>query len=180
MGSIVQLSKKYRKVECGNWRKYILEVFLEAIKGNKLGHTHASSLFTLLGDLEMSQVTLSLGFTLWKIGNVISWKGYFWQAPEKGKLWYFHPALWWRWGWRICSNLQWAPNQAKSETSIRHCALVTALWKSALKPSEQIQINEAEESPKEEGTRKERVDDTLGLFQRNQAISGLEIWKGQS
>lgn len=50
----------------GKWnvdaKESILEVFLEAVKGKELGRPHASSLFTLLGDLEMSQATLKLRF----------------------------------------------------------------------------------------------------------------------
>lgn len=58
--------------------------------------------------------------------------------------------------------------------------IITALWKSALVPSEQIYINEAKESPKEEGTRKERVGWHNRLSQRNQAIPELKILKDKS
>lgn len=71
MEIIVKLSRNI-----GKWavetKASILWRCLEGCKGKKLGHIHPSSLSTLSGDLEMSSYLLSFGFTLWKIGNVIS------------------------------------------------------------------------------------------------------------
>lgn len=90
--NVVKLSRNIGKWSVETKESIIWRCF-GGCKGKKLGRIHQSSLLTLSGDLEMSSYPLSFDFTLWKIGNVISWKGYFWQAPGKEKL-HFHPTLW--------------------------------------------------------------------------------------
>lgn len=76
-----------------------------------------------------------------------------------------------------------APNRGKFETSISHCALsvtITALWKSALVPSEQISMNEAKLSPKDEGTRKEKMGGRTLMSRRKQATPELKLFKREA
>lgn len=68
----VKLSRNIGKWNVETKKKSIIWRCFGGCKGKKRGRIHQSPLLTLSGDLEMSSYLLSFGFTLWKIGNVIS------------------------------------------------------------------------------------------------------------